>query len=449
MTYGENGGAIRAGLTALLHQHRVQQRLGSNDVANEALKQREVHGSQIRRFRQGVLVWCHQATVAAAPYLGANEFFDHHRKGKRGDGPHDLLRIALDRAIDASTSPLPGLKELSAPHEVTLVESWRQIAAAAAIGEHDFHAGAGHGMLSAAQCHTVMGDVAAIVQALIILDARYALTPGWERLRGTRSLGWNALAVAIEASIDPPDYTVDHRGWRPPLKFIRGPARPGLLGVLQAEQNLLVRLANHIAPINLRLAASAQIVLSADLATRTTNVELQGRWQARVETYRQIRSALRDVSPGHSEHGAAAALEANNVIARVSALAADTNPDDKMLAAFDKRLAAVDARIAELIETGIRNNTILRRTRRPRIDVDSPTLVKPLREHAAPIEHVSDTELLTIVRTQLRPAPLDPPPNAARSRADLYSAIVTETPPRTRHTGGVQESASDGRLPHL
>lgn len=433
MTYGENGGAIRSGLTALLHQHRVQEYLapGPGRITDGTIKSREEHGARIRRYRQGVLVWCHQATVAADPYLGANDFFDQH-KHKRHNGPHDLLRIGLERAIDASTAPLPVLGELSKPHEVELVESWRQLARAAAVGEHDFYAGAGHGMLSAAQCHTVMRDVAAIAQALVILDRRYAATPGWERLRGAGSLGWSALAVAIEANIVPPDYTVDHRGWRPPLRFVRGPARPGLLGVLQAEQNLLVRLANHTAPVNLRLAASAQMTLSADLAARTTNAELQQRWQARAGTYRQITNALRDVAPGHVSHGTAAAQEANNVITRIAALDDDAKPDDKLLAAFDKRMTAVDARIAELIETGVRNHTILGRTRLPRIDLDSPKLVKPIRERVAPIKQVSDVDLLTIARTQLRPAPPDPPPDAGRSRAGLLSAIATETAPRAR-----------------
>ncbi|MGY0541369.1 hypothetical protein ACW14X_27905 [Nocardioides sp. YJ-D4] len=367
--------------------------------------------------------------IAADPYLGSNEFFDHHHT-KRADAPYDLLRASLERAIDASTAPLPPLEELSRPHEIELVESWRQIAAAAAIGEHDFHAGAGHGLLDAAQCHTVLKDVAAVVQALVILDRRYTRTPGWEKLLNRDRLGWSALATGLEASIGPPDYTVDHRGWRPPLRFIRGPARPGILGVLQAEQNLLVRLPASAAPINLRLAASSQMAVSAELAARTTNVDLQRRWQTRAETYRLIGHALRDVHPGPASHGAAAAEESNNLIARTVTLPADLTLDDKMLAAFDKRFTAVDARLADLIENGVRNNVILRRTSLPRIDTDSPALVKPPRGRFAPIEKVGDSELLAIIGTRLRhdPGSIAPPSNAARSRADLYAAIVTEVP---------------------
>lgn len=437
MTYGENSAAIRAGLTTLLHLRRIQQRLSNNPggAAIQTLEQREAHGAQIRRYRQGVLVWCYQATVAADPYLGANEFFDP-RNSKRAHGPYDLLRTGLERAIAASTAPLPPLEELSAPHGLEIVESWRQIAAAAAIGEHDFPAGVGHGMLSAAQCHTVMKDVAAVVQAIVILDHRYAPTPGWEKLRNAGQLGWSALATGLEASIGPPDYTVDHRGWRPPLKFIRGPVRPGLLGVLQAEQNLLVRLTNSTAPINLRIAASAQMAVSADLAARTTHAELQSRWQARAEAYRLIGRALRDVAPGHSAHGASAAQEANNVIARIASLPNDAVPDTKMLAAFDKRFTAVDTRIADLIETGVQNKTILRRTSLPRIDTDNPNLIKPLRERLAPIQHAGDSDLLNLVGTRLRPTheQAESTSDAVRSRSELYSAIVTETPTRVRNT---------------
>ena len=431
MTYGENGGIIRTGLTTLLRQHRVQQQLRGNrrPITSEANERRGEYGAQIRRYRQGVLTWCRQAVIATDPYLGANEFFDHHNS-KRSDGPYDLLRIGLERAIDASTATLPPLEELSRPHENELVETWRQIAAAAAISEHDFRAGVGHGMLNADQCHTVMKDVAAIVQALVVLDQRYAYTPGWEKLRSPGRLGWSALAAGLEASIGPADYTVDHRGWRPPLNFIRGPARPGLLGVLQAEQNLLVRLASGTAPINLRLVASSQMVISAALATRTTNADLQHHWQTRAETYKLIAQALRDVHPGHVSHGAAAARESDNIVTRIATLGADAALDDKMLAAFDKRFSALDARFADLIENGVRNNVILRRTKLPRIDTDSPALVKPVRRRFAPIEYVGDSELLKIIGTRLRPRPdsSTPPPSAARNRADLYAAIVTAAP---------------------
>lgn len=451
VTYGENGGAIRAGLTKLLRQHRVQQHLGDNrrPTTSRTNERRQEYVAQIRRYRQGVLTWCRQAMVAADPYLGTNEFFGHHNS-KQSDGPYDLLRAGLERAIATSTAPLPPLQELSKPHENELVETWRQIAAAAAIGEHDFHAGAGHGMLTADQCHTVLKDVAAIVQALVILDHRYAHTPGWEKLRSSGWLGWNALATGLEASIGPPDYTVDHRGWRPPLRFIRGPARPGILGVLQAEQNLLVRLTAAAAPINLRLAVSSQMVISAALAARTTDVDIQHGWQTRAETYKLIGQALRDVHPGHASHGAAAAQEANNIIARIADLSADATLDNKVLAAFDKRFTALDGRLADLIENGIRNNVILRRTKVARIDAASPAMVKPVRRRVAPMARSSDAELLSILDARLRPFPTAKPPlKAADSRADLYAAIVTEAPSNIKTRERTPHAATEGHRSSL
>ena len=152
------------------------------------------------------------------------------------------LQHSLDRAVVASSASLPGLDELVSAHDLPLVEHWRQAARAAALGEHDFYAGLHHSSLDALQTHTLIGDVAAVVRALVVLDQRYGSIPGWERLHRPERLGWSALACALDSSLEPPDYAIDMRGWRPPTKFMPGPALPGLLGVLQAERNLAVRM---------------------------------------------------------------------------------------------------------------------------------------------------------------------------------------------------------------
>ena len=108
-------------------------------------------------------------------------------------------------------------------------------ARAAALAEHDTAPDqAVH--LTAAQARTIAGDVAAISQALVVLDRRYRNTPEWESLAGCDRLGWAALATALDVSLGQPDYSVDQTGWRPRTKPIRGPAKPGILGVLQALQ---------------------------------------------------------------------------------------------------------------------------------------------------------------------------------------------------------------------
>ena len=454
MTYGETGGAIRAGLTMLLKQQRIQEHLGGptrwTHGINPPATEREQYATQILRYRRIVLAWCHQATIATDPYLGADEFHNHHQT-KRGDNPYDFLRLALGRAIESATTEPATPEELVASHELDVINHWRHVAQAAALGEHDFAAGLGNGLLTAEQSRTVTKDVAGIVQALVILDHRYARIPGWEKMRYGGWLGWTALAAGLEASVTPPDYTVDHRGWRPPLPFIRGPARPGLVGVLQAEQNLLVRLTGGTAPINLRLAVTSQITASADLASRTADVNLQARLKARAETYGLILQALRNVAGGHSAHGASAAREANNLINRISDLPADATPDPKMLAAFDRRFTAVDARIAELIEDGINDRTIGRRVVLPRLDTNSPGLIKRPRERVAPIEQTGDSDLLTLATTRLRPEPatLTPPPEAARSRADLYGAIVANADARIRNARPGTPRLDSARRPSM
>ena len=52
-------------------------------------------------------------------------------------------------------------------------------------------------------------------------------------------VAWAALAAALDVSLGRPDYAVDHAGWRPKSKLMTGPARPGILGVLQAQHNLV------------------------------------------------------------------------------------------------------------------------------------------------------------------------------------------------------------------
>ena len=107
---------------------------------------------------------------------------------------------ALHQTVEASTARLPGLEELSTPHELPMVEHWRQIARAAALGEHDFDAGLGLGSLDARQTQTIIGDIAATVRALIVLDQRYSMIPGWEKLHRSDRLGWAAFTSTSGSS---------------------------------------------------------------------------------------------------------------------------------------------------------------------------------------------------------------------------------------------------------
>src|SRR3954452_20082509 len=143
--YGENGGLMRAELSALLRQHRIQQRIGGEGIytvaATTTADQRGQIGQLIRRYRQDVLVWCHQATIAAAPATASNLSRPPVNPFRAADSRHGAvaaLSSAVGQAVAASTAPLATLDELVVPHDLPLVEHWRHAARAAALGEHDF-----------------------------------------------------------------------------------------------------------------------------------------------------------------------------------------------------------------------------------------------------------------------------------------------------------------------
>ena len=238
--YGQNSGQLRDSLGVLLREHRVQQRLGGKGIhtvpetTTEA--EREVLGKQIRRYRECALTWCMQAVRAA------NQRINLEGTSWRSRGPAEGLHYRLTEALNASTSSLAPSEELVAEQEFATVESWREAAKAAALGEHDFAAGVGYGRLSEQECMTVLKDAADIVRGLVALDRRYENVPGWEKLHNQGRLGRAADACAAYAGVDDPDYTVDLRGWRPAPRPMDGPATLGLAGVMQAQHNLLLHL---------------------------------------------------------------------------------------------------------------------------------------------------------------------------------------------------------------
>ncbi len=176
------------------------------------------------------------------------------------------------------------------------MEHWREIARAAALAEHDTAPDiTAH--LTSPQAQALVGDVAAITQALVVLDQRYANTPGWEPLGQSARLGWAALAAAARRQPRPARLHVDNTGWRPKTKLIDGPAKPGILGVLQAEHNLVVRLKFAPDATNLRLIVDSQRLLSRHLVPFAARVDdgLAERWEARAATYATIQRQLRDI----------------------------------------------------------------------------------------------------------------------------------------------------------
>lgn len=432
--YGENGALLRAELSALLKQHRVQLRLGgggSHSVPVTTSKAaREEIGKQIRRYRQSVLVWCQQASRAVAPYASSNlspAAPTPFRLPPTEHGGLASLRLALDHVVDASSAPLPGLDELVASRELPLVEHWRQAARAAALGEHDFAAGLHHDRLNAQQAHTLIGDIAAVVRALVILDQRYKSIPGWERLRQPERLGWSALACALDSSLEPPSYAIDALGWRAPTNVMPGPARPGLLGVLQAERNLAVRLRPLPSAMNLRRIVHSQQILSGGIAALAAKIDkdLRDRCLIRQQTYADLQRELRNVGSLIGT-GELAVADSVAVIGRLKALRPGVNHDLRVLRAFTTLFQKIDGQIADHIETGTERNAYLRRVTLSCLVEDSGQLVTPARERFTPFGDEGPSTVVHLARDRLRPSPARsvPTPDASRSRAELHSAIV-------------------------
>lgn len=432
MTYGENSIMLRAELATLLRQHRIQQRLGGPGLhtvpESTTVGQRKALGEQILRYRHAVLVWCLQAVQAADPRINIDS------TTRRNRSPAEDLGHRLTAAVQASTAGLPPIVELTTEHELAMVESWRQAARAAALGEHDFDAGVGYGRLSHTECRTVLTDAADITRGLVALDRRYALIPGWEKLHHQGRLDRAAEACAAIAESDNPDYTVDLRGWRPAPTTVEGPPRPGLIGVVQAEHDLLIHLTKFPNARNLRLVLHSQRVLSHEAARRARPFapDLADKWQTRAETYTTLVRQARDLG-GQIGTGGLAAAQGANAVGRLQRLSQTDLDDRSPLRHLDTLLDRVDDRLSDIIEHGANKRLYFLRVTLPRI-IDHPEgLIKPARQRYVPVTMPVQTDLLAVVHTRLRPQPPPRPApslGAAQSRADLREAIAHRPQPR-------------------
>lgn len=424
--YGENGAQMRTELAALLRQHRVMHRLDADSVAERA----EV-GRQVLRFRQSILVWCAQAVGVARPLAFANvpaKPADPFRASAEHGAAIGELARTLEYARAESQTKTASSIELTTPSPNVLVEHWRLAARAAALAEHDTAPDrAVH--LTAAQGRAVAGDVAAVSQALVVLDRRYRNTPKWESLAGCDRLGWAALATALDVSLGQPDYSVDQTGWRPRTKPIRGPAKPGVLGVLQAEHNLLVRLKTFPNAMNLRLIVDSQRLLTTALIPYAQRIDpdLAGRWRERAATYSQIQRELRNVG-GRLGNGAAATAEAANAVSRMKVLPADAVLEPRMLGGFNALFNRLDSRITDVLEAGVERGAFVQRVTVPRLVSGDGRLVRPVRERFVPVARPGDLDVIRTARERLRPATEPVPDSPGVSRVDLHAALIHRPP---------------------
>jgi hypothetical protein len=421
--HGENSGHLRHALGVLAREHRIQQRLGGKGIhtvpETTTVEEREELGMRIRRYRQCVLTWSLQAVRAANPRINLEG-----TTGRSRD-PAEELRYRLTEALAASTAELAHGDDLVTEQQFRTVESWRQAARAAVLGEHDFASGVGYGRLSEKQCMTVLKDAADVVRGMVALDRRYEGVPGWERLHNRGWLGRAAEACAAHAGYDEPDYTVDRLGWRPVPEPMDGPAMPGLAGVMQAQYNLLLHLDELPDARSLRVVMDSQGVVTHEAAARIGDVEpeLTAKWTTRKRTYVKLVQETRDLGgilgkPNAAGYAAIAAWRAKK-------LGRERLSDAKQLRQLDRLFSHIDERVCEAVAHGVKERLYFLRVPFPRVDDVSPGMVRGPRHRYVPITSPVQTDMLAIVRQDLRPAPIKPtaPKGAAQSRIDFEAAL--------------------------
>lgn len=415
--YGDNTARMRDALTSLMQLGRDSR--GVDDLPTDAI-------TLIEAFRHSITVWCQQAVRASNPTA------DLGGTTPRNRGPAEELRVRLAETRASYTAPLPTMEQLATPHPHHVVDLWRQAAKGAALGEHDFPAGLSYGHVTDDQAMTVLKDAAEVTRALTGVDRRYATAvAGWEAIVDADLLGRAAVVCAAHAGYGDPDYSVDRRGWRPPVRLADGLTLPGLGGVLQAENNLLVRLRYQPDGHSLRLILDSQRIVSHHAAALAPTVrggrELAARWVERANTYTLLVDQTRNLR-GLVGHGVAAAQGAL-AASRIRNLTPGTPVEPRALRHLDALFTHIDHRIADTIKAGADDRSYLIRVGIPRVDLTSGGgAVKQQRSRHVPLDVPKRSLVLITTEARLRPTlpPLEAPANAVQRR----SAFSASIPPR-------------------
>jgi hypothetical protein len=439
MTYGENAGAIREALIALLQHHRIQQRLGGPGTytvgESTTLAEREELGATIQRYRDTTLTWCHLALEATSPKNDVSRGTPSNRS------PVEELRFRLDRTqrtrprgAEEGAPPLVDL--LTVTHEFELMGLWQQVARAAALGEHDFTADVSLARLTGAQAATVTKDAADVVRGVLVLDQRYSNIPGWRHIPDATRLSRAADEVSRQLASAAQDLSVDAHGWRPPPEHITQPALRGVEGAVQAERNMLVNLAECPNALNLRRLLHAQAQASYEAAEKSAvnAPELAKRFFERAQVYRTLVAQSRNLG-GLVGDGGPAVAESQNAVARLRQASNREPGRSSALHELQRLFSAADARLATIIERGLNERLYFVSVKVPRMTDHQVNGVFQPRERWMPVTCFTPTDLLPSIREQLRPAPPPPPPTppqAAQARTE-YEAVMAQQPPVARN----------------
>lgn len=422
--YGENIGHLRTELAHLLRQYHVSHRI-DRDLARAypspgVVNSRAEVVALIRGYRHGVLTWCYQAMVHGDP----NPKAEHSANLL---DPPDRLRQSLGRIATKNPAPLPRLEQLTTHQPVAVLESWRQAAKMAALAEHDLAHGTGDGLLSHREWLTLVGDVADVTTALLILDKRYRHLPEWEALRGIRLLDryLDDCVVHVRERSGKLDSNLDWRGWHPPDPEVPLSAEP-IDHVIAAERRLLNSLSSVPSMANLRHLLTSQREVShlAALRTGDHDRELANRFHRREHAYGSLLRASRTAA-GLLGTGAEATRRSADAVNRLVSISAVSPIPLGSLHELDTLFRQVDNALCAAIEEGFSARLYFVRRALPRIDPTDGHLTHQARELFDPLQREGRTPLITIAQRYLRTNPVRPaaPNNTAITRADFHAAI--------------------------
>ena len=271
-----------------------------------------------RRYRWAALVWCLQAVDTATPKFAATP----DRPSRRT--PAQELKVRLTRTLNSTKLAMPLFEDLTTPQPFALVETWRQIAKAAVLAEHDFAA--------------VRGRLTDDERDLVLTR-----TPRWSPAHSSYLTVATATSPAGQQYANPDAFSArpPTSRTRPPTTFssvtgstsgarrapsalIEGGPDPGFEGVLQAQHNMLVHLSRPPNALNLRRVLHSQRLISHESARRAQDVapNLIDNWLERERTYQHLVAETRNLT-GLLGNGSPAAAEAANAVTRFERLNAD------------------------------------------------------------------------------------------------------------------------------
>ncbi|WP_286929919.1 MULTISPECIES: hypothetical protein [Aeromicrobium] len=420
--YGENTRVIREQLAILLRQHRIQHRIGGPGIPTLPVTttpaERRLLGLQLGRYRHAVLVWALEAVRAIdpSPHIPLTE--------RRDRSPATELQMRLDEWVRSSMRR-PTIEELNSPQRYSMLAAWQAAARAASLGEHDFGAGVSFSTLRGDQVRTVLQDAATVTRALVVLDQRYANTPGWPQLGHALRVEEAAERCIEFAESHGTDHSVDLRGWRPRLKLIEEPAPAGLAGVVHAHHNLLVSLSSIPDARDLRRIVASQLIVSRTIGgLATEDTTLREAWLDRERKYERLQRWTRDLS-GQAGHGAPAVPHAFLAATRAKQLTCKDLHNDPQLQRLLALSRHIDDRIGRIIEAGTRERLFFERVPLPEMESRSAALVKVQAAEYIPVRSTAAAGLVAFAQEHLR-APRrsdDRSTDSQQSRTRLDAAL--------------------------